>query len=233
MLIFYFYCNLIVIDVAQFATITKLGFGIFHAHILTTLYFDLQKLDVQMRDMQLNSSEIKKEQFSILSKQKLTKNILICFFVYTISTQSFISFDPNISIRLEFGLQAFYYFLTLIVMVYVTHKLIQLIRKIFGDNNAAFDAEIRQVKNALLVFAFAYSLRVIRNSLVTILWEPCFPVHRQLTTNLVNLIFYLLSDWIAIFFMLRVHNKNYSDTARPLIEEEFVEDQLENDISYN
>ena len=44
LLIFYFYCNLIVIDVAQFATITKLGLGICHTHIIATLYYDLKKL---------------------------------------------------------------------------------------------------------------------------------------------------------------------------------------------
>lgn len=135
---------------------------------------------------------------------------MILFFAWTISTQSFISFDPYISIRLEFGLQAFYYFLTLLAMIFFTRKLVLVIRKIFGDNNASFDAEIKQVKRALFVFAFAYSLRVIRNTLVTIYWYPCFPVHRQLTTNFVNLIFYLLSDWIAIFFMLQVHRINYS-----------------------
>lgn len=46
LLIFYFYCNLIVIDVAQFATITKLGLGICHTHIITTLCYDLKKLKV-------------------------------------------------------------------------------------------------------------------------------------------------------------------------------------------
>ena len=46
LLIFYFYCNLIVIDVAQFATITKLGLGICHTHIVITLYYDLRKLDI-------------------------------------------------------------------------------------------------------------------------------------------------------------------------------------------
>lgn len=60
-----------------------------------------------------------------------------------------------------------------------------------------------------MVFAFAYSFRVLRNAFVTIFWVPCFPVHRQLTTNFVNLIFYIMSDWIAIFFLLRVHDKNY------------------------
>ena len=44
LLIFYFYCNLIVIDVAQFATITKLSLGICHTHIIATLYYDLQTL---------------------------------------------------------------------------------------------------------------------------------------------------------------------------------------------
>lgn len=45
LLVFYYYCNLRVIDIAQFATITKLGLGICHTHILVTLYFDLRKLD--------------------------------------------------------------------------------------------------------------------------------------------------------------------------------------------
>lgn len=95
-------------------------------------------------------------------------------------------------------------------MIVFTRKLIKLIRQIFGHNNANFDKEIKQVKIALFVFAFAYSLRVIRNTLVTIYWAPCFAVHRQLTTNLVNMIFYILCEWIAIFFMMQVHNKNYS-----------------------
>ena len=109
-----------------------------------------------------------------------------------------------------------------------TIKLINLIRSLFGDNNSAFDAEIKQVKRALFVFAFAYSLRVIRNTLVTIYWAPCFPVHRQLTTNLVNLIFYILSDWIAIFFMLKVHSKNYSAKPAEKPEEDPLAEEYEN-----
>jgi hypothetical protein len=68
---------------------------------------------------------------------------MIIFFAFTITTQSFISFDPHISIRLEFGLQAIYYFFTLLLMIVFTKKLINLIRSIFGDNNSSFDAEIK------------------------------------------------------------------------------------------
>jgi hypothetical protein len=35
-------------------------------------------------------------------------------------------------------------------------------------------------------------------------------VHRDLTTNFVNTIFYIISDWFAILAMLRVHHHNYS-----------------------
>lgn len=59
LLIFYFYCNIIVIDVAQFATITKLGLGICHTHIITTLHYDLKKFQVQMKDKELDKDQIK------------------------------------------------------------------------------------------------------------------------------------------------------------------------------
>ena len=131
-----------------------------------------------MKDRELSPDEIKLQILQISTLQNRIKISMICFFAFTITTQSFVSFDTNISIRLEFGLQAIYYFFTLFVMVIYTKKLIVLIRSIFGDNNSTFDAEIRQVKRALFVFAFAYSIRVIRNTLVTIYWAPCFAVHR-------------------------------------------------------
>ena len=173
-----------------------------------------------MQDKEFTQDQIRTEIQEINKNQQRIKVGMVVFFIWTITTQSFISFDPNISVRLEFALQAFYYLLTLIAMIYFTRKLVLVIRSIFGNNNASFDSEILQVKRALVVFAFAYSLRVIRNTLVTIYWTPCFPVHRQLTTNLVNLIFYVLSDWIAIFFMLRVHSKNYSAKSQDKGEED-------------
>ena len=49
LLVFYFYCNIIVLNVAQTATIAKLGLGIIHTHILATLYYDLRKLELDIR----------------------------------------------------------------------------------------------------------------------------------------------------------------------------------------
>jgi len=88
------------------------------------------------------------------------------------------------------------------------------------------------VKTALLVFTFAYSLRVVRNTIVTIFWAPCFPVHRQLTTNLVNLVFYLLSEWVAMFFMLRVHHRNYSAVFETIEKEHFDDVDTNESESY-
>jgi hypothetical protein len=48
LLVFYFYCNIIVLNVAQTATIAKLGLGIIHTHILATLYYDLRKLELDI-----------------------------------------------------------------------------------------------------------------------------------------------------------------------------------------
>ena len=50
LLIFYFYCDIFVLNVAQTATIAKLGLGIIHTHILATLYYDLRKLDIQIKN---------------------------------------------------------------------------------------------------------------------------------------------------------------------------------------
>ena len=69
---------------------------------------------------------------------------------------------------------------------------------------------------ALVIFAVCYTIRVIRNLLVVIYWTPCFTVHRDLTTNFLNTIFILSSDWFAILAMLIVHHINYKE--RPLVE---------------
>jgi len=68
---------------------------------------------------------------------------MIVFFFSSILAQSIISYDPHISIRFEFGLQSFFYFVTLISMIVFTRKLVRTIRGIFGNNNAEFDAEIK------------------------------------------------------------------------------------------
>jgi hypothetical protein len=63
---------------------------------------------------------------------------------------------------------------------------------------------------ALVIYAISFSIRVIRNTLVTIFWSPCFTVYSLLTTSLINVFFYILTDFIPIFFILRIHYKNYS-----------------------
>jgi len=141
LLIFYFYCDVLVLNVAQTATIAKLGLGIIHTHILATLYYDLKKLDIQIKND--NSVEQKREGVrQVLRAQKILKVFFIVFFFFTITTQSFISYAAFISIRFEFGLQAVYYFGTLITMIYFTRELIRQIKDLFGNNNSSFDLEI-------------------------------------------------------------------------------------------
>jgi hypothetical protein len=56
----------------------------------------------------------------ILNSQRNLRYFMIIFFFFTITTQSFISYASFISIRVEFGLQAIYYFGTLICMIVFT-----------------------------------------------------------------------------------------------------------------
>lgn len=142
LLVFYFYCNIIVLNVAQTATIAKLGLGIIHTHILATLYYDLRKLEL---DIVQDEALVEKKNSinNIFQRQKYVKYVMIVFFFATILSQSIISYDPYISIRFEFGLQSFFYFVTLISMIVFTRKLVRTIRSIFGNNNAEFDAEIK------------------------------------------------------------------------------------------
>ena len=147
---------------------------------------------------------------TIERKKKVFNYLFISFFVLVVFLQSFISFNKTIPIRVEFATQALFYFITIIMMAIASFNLLKTISNIFGLNNTAFLNEISQVKYALVIFTVCYSLRVIRNSLVVYFWSPCFTVHRDLTTNFVNTIFYIISDWFAIFAMLRVHHHNYS-----------------------
>lgn len=133
----------------------------------------------------------------------------VSFFITVVILQSYISFTRSISIRVEFGTQALFYLLTIIMMAVASYVLLQTIKTIFGVENASFKKEIKEVKNALTVFAVCYLIRVIRNTLYVIYWKPCYTVHRDLLTNFVNIIFYLISDWFAIYAMLMVHHKNF------------------------
>lgn len=128
-----------------------------------------------------------------------------------VALQSFLSYNKNIPIRIEFATQALFYFLTIIMMIAASYVLLRTIKSIFGLENHSFKNEVNQVRVALLIFAVCYTFRVIRNTLVVIYWTPCFTVHRDLTTNFVNTLFYLISDWFAIFAMLSVHHNNYKE----------------------
>ncbi len=128
-----------------------------------------------------------------------------------VALQSFLSYNKNIPIRIEFATQAMFYFLTIIMMVAASYYLLRTIKSIFGIKNHSFKNEVNQVRVALLIFAVCYTIRVIRNTLVVIYWTPCFTVHRDLTTNFVNTLFYLISDWFAILAMLSVHHNNYKE----------------------
>jgi len=97
----------------------------------------------------------------------------------------------------------------MIVMTIFSNKLLSTIKRIFGSNNNAFKSQIKAIKIALIIFTCCYTLRVVRNTIVTIFWAPCFTIHRQLISDLTNIGFYFLSDWIAIYSMLKVHHKNF------------------------
>lgn len=79
----YFYCYVSVINVAQAATIERLGAGICHAQILAKLYFDLDGL--------LHNRSNK-------AKSRLLTAVFIVIFVCSLSTQSVVSFWEEISV---------------------------------------------------------------------------------------------------------------------------------------
>jgi hypothetical protein len=148
---------------------------------------------------------------NIERKKQLTNFFFIAFFLVVVALQSFLSYNKNIPIRVEFATQAMFYFLTIIMMGAASYNLLKTIKSIFGLENHSFKNEVNQVRVALLIFAVCYTVRVIRNTLVVIYWTPCFTVHRDLTTNFVNTLFYLISDWFAIFAMILVHHNNYKE----------------------
>lgn len=94
---FYFYCNLIVVNVAQGATIAKLGLGICHTQILVQLNFNLRKLEIE------TTGGRKSQIHKIDATSKVTNALFIVFFIFVLSLQALISFWPRIPIRVEYG----------------------------------------------------------------------------------------------------------------------------------
>lgn len=79
---------------------------------------------------------------TIERKKKLFNYLFVAFFMFVVVLQSFISYARQIPIRVEFGTQAFFYFITIIVMAIASFKLLKTINNIFGLNNTAFLNEI-------------------------------------------------------------------------------------------
>jgi hypothetical protein len=75
----------------------------------------------------------------------------------------------------------------------------------FGTVNEALENEIRQVQWALLIFGFSFMIRVIRNTVLVFLWDPCYTVNHLVQTTVYNLVFYVLCDFIPVAFMLKMH----------------------------
>jgi len=98
MLTFYFYCNIMVVNVAQAATIAKLGLGICHTNILAELYFNLRALEVEV----IQGDNTGRKQ-NIQKQAKMTNTIFVIFFVFVVAVQALISYDKRISIRIEYG----------------------------------------------------------------------------------------------------------------------------------
>jgi len=89
------------------------------------------------------SSPIKVLQLqSIERKKKVFNYFFIAGFAFVVFLQSFISYNKTIPIRVEFATQAFFYFITIIVMAIASFNLLKTISSIFGLNNTAFLNEI-------------------------------------------------------------------------------------------
>lgn len=58
---------------------------------------------------------------------------------------------------------------------------------------------------ALWIFGFSYVIRVIRNMVMVILWDPCYTVNNLIVTSSVNFLFYILCDFVPVAILLTVH----------------------------
>lgn len=74
----------------------------------------------------------------------------------------------------------------------------------------ALEPEIKQVYFALIIFAVSFIVRVIRNTVLVVIWDPCYTVNHLLFTSLFNLLFYIICDFVPVAVMLRMHQVNYS-----------------------
>jgi hypothetical protein len=75
-------------------------------------------------------------------KKKVFNYLFMAGFAFVVFLQSFISFNKTIPIRVEFATQAFFYFITIVVMAIASFNLLKTISSIFGLNNTAFLNEI-------------------------------------------------------------------------------------------
>jgi hypothetical protein len=123
----HFYCYRDVINVAQTATISRLGAGICHALILSKLYFDIKAC------MQQESTN---------HKRRIATLSFIIVFIGSLTVQSVISYSKDFKVKTEFGLQAGFYFLTLIIILVTTTLLVSTIRQMFERSNDGLENEI-------------------------------------------------------------------------------------------
>ena len=73
-------------------------------------------------------STIKADQLKTIERKKKVYNYLfIAFFLLVVALQSYFSFDQEIPIRVEFGTQAMFYFLTIIMMAAASVNLLNTI----------------------------------------------------------------------------------------------------------
>jgi len=78
-----------------------------------------------------------------LERKKLLYNyFFIAFFLLVVALQSWISFDKDISIRIEFGTQAIFDLFTIIMMVIASYNLFKTIERFFGTGNNSFRTEV-------------------------------------------------------------------------------------------
>lgn len=139
------------------------------------------------------------------TKYNILTAVFIVIFVCSLTVQSIVSFSESITVRTEFATQAGLYFLTLCLIAACTTSLVKIIREMFGTVNEALENEIQQVQMALRIFAFSYVVRVFRNTILVLFWDPCFTVNNLIETSSLNLLFYVVCDFIPVAFMLRMH----------------------------
>ena len=181
---------------------------------MSRLNYDLKLLENQINLHKLSSEEQKIKVEEIRNEKRNSVIFLNSILVLSIIALSLVCFDNRISVRFEFCVQATDNFIVLATMISITKELIQQIRSVFGSDNQQFETEIKHMIIVLGINTISFSLRVIRNVVIVILWKPCYCVNQLTSTSIINAFFYLLAEFLPCFIVIAYHQRNYSSTNK-------------------